>query len=74
MNQTMLLRRLTGAQRLEQAFKLSDFVRELSLKNIQAEKKCSRKQAVREFLKRMYGVEFIKGKVVQVATNYFHQT
>jgi hypothetical protein len=32
MNQTVLLQKLTPEQRLEQAFKLSDFVRELAAK------------------------------------------
>lgn len=35
MNQTHVLRKLSGEKRLEQAFKLSSFVRELSLRNVQ---------------------------------------
>ncbi|MBU1326616.1 hypothetical protein KKB64_05350 [Patescibacteria group bacterium] len=35
MNQTQVLKKLGGEKRLEQAFKLSSFVRELSLRNIQ---------------------------------------
>lgn len=74
MDQYTLLRRLSGRARLEQAFKLSDFVRELSVKKIQSEKRCSPKQSVRELMKRMYGVEIIKGNVVRVTTSYLHLT
>ncbi|KKR03421.1 MAG: hypothetical protein UT26_C0001G0025 [Microgenomates group bacterium GW2011_GWC1_39_12] len=35
MNQTQVLKKLSGEKRLEQAFKLSDFVRELTLRNVQ---------------------------------------
>lgn len=35
MNQTHVLKKLGGEKRLEQAFKLSNFVRELSLRNVQ---------------------------------------
>lgn len=34
MNQAQVLQKLTGMQRLEQAFQLSDFVRELAVINI----------------------------------------
>ncbi len=74
MNQTNLLRRLSGRKRLEQAFKFSDFVRELALKNIQTEMKIFRRLAVKELMKRMSGVEVIKGNVVRVAANYLYQT
>lgn len=35
MNQSMLLRKMTGVQRLEQAFKISDFTLEMAKINIQ---------------------------------------
>ena len=35
MNQTHVLKKISGKERLEQAFKLSNFVRELSLRNVQ---------------------------------------
>ena len=35
MNQAQVLKKLSGEKRLEQAFKLSDFVRELTLRNVQ---------------------------------------
>lgn len=34
MNQTKILRKLSGEQRLEQAFMLSEFVRELAISDI----------------------------------------
>lgn len=34
MNQVQILQKMTGEQRLEQALALSDFVRELTIKNI----------------------------------------
>ena len=64
---------MSGLARLEQAFKLSDFVRELALKGIQDEMRYTRTQAVKEFLKRMYGIAIAKGKVQRVASNYVFQ-
>lgn len=55
MNQATLLRRLTGKQRLEQAFSLSDLVREFSLKNIRENEKLTKNEVMRELEKRMYG-------------------
>lgn len=43
-----------GRARLEQAFKLSDFVRELALKNIRVDKTLSKVQAMQELRRRMY--------------------
>lgn len=54
MDQVTLLRRLTPRVRMEQAFKLSDFVRELALINIRENKRLSRKQAVKELYRRQY--------------------
>src|SRR3989338_1336843 len=47
MNQTALLRRLTGTQRMEQAFQLSDFVMKLAKLNIKAAlgKKATKKKS-----------------------------
>lgn len=56
MDQTQLLRRMSGKSRLEQAFRLSDFVRELSLKNIRTDKKITKKQAIREVSRRIYAI------------------
>lgn len=56
MDQTTLFRRMSGRARLEQAFMLSDFVRELSLKNIRTDKKRTKKQAIRELARRMYAI------------------
>lgn len=56
MDQTTLLARMSGEERLEQAFKLSDFVRELALKNIRVGKKLTKKQALRELARRMYAI------------------
>lgn len=53
MNQAILLRKLTGKQRLEQAFKLSDFVRELARKNITKDKKLHKHQELNELKKRL---------------------
>ncbi|MBI4066241.1 hypothetical protein HY411_00850 [Candidatus Gottesmanbacteria bacterium] len=53
MDQMTLLRRMSGRARLEQAFKLSDFVRELSLKNIRAGRKISRAQAIQQLRERI---------------------
>lgn len=50
----MLLRRMSGLARLEQAFKLSDFVRELSLKNIRQGRKLTKVQAIQELWERIY--------------------
>lgn len=56
MDQTQVLRRMSGRARLEQAFKLSDFVRDLSLKNIRKDKKLTKKQAIRELTHRTYEI------------------
>lgn len=56
MNQTNLLRRMSGRARLEQAFKLSEFVRELALKNIRQGRKLSKPQAMRELHRRIYDI------------------
>ncbi|MBI4065103.1 hypothetical protein HY409_01920 [Candidatus Gottesmanbacteria bacterium] len=53
MDQTTLLRRMSGEARLEQAFKLSDFVRKLALKNIRAGKKLTKAKAMQELRKRI---------------------
>lgn len=54
MDQTTLLRRMSGLARLEQAFKLSDFVRELSLKNIRLGRKLTKTQVIQELWERIY--------------------
>lgn len=48
MDQTTLLRRMSGRARLDQAFKLSEFVRELSLKNIRQGRRLTKAQAMQE--------------------------
>jgi hypothetical protein len=48
MDQTILLRRMSGKARIEQAFKRSNLVRELALKNIQEGKRLTNIQALRE--------------------------
>lgn len=53
MDQTTILRKMTGKQRLEQALKLSDLVRELALKNITASGIQSKKVIQKELQKRM---------------------
>lgn len=53
MDQATILRHLSGNQRLEQAFSLSDLVREFALKNIKSCKKMTRNEALRELKKRM---------------------
>lgn len=53
MDQATILRKLTGIKRLEQAFSLSDLVREISLKNINSTKNLTKKQALRELSKRL---------------------
>ena len=56
MDQTTILRRMTGKKRLEQAFKLSDLVRELSLKNITSTGIRSKKEIQKELQKRVMQV------------------
>ena len=55
MNQSQLLRKLSGIQRLEQAFKISDFPLELAKMNIreQLDKKVSPKRITKELNKRL---------------------
>ena len=53
MDQTTLLRRMSGRARLEQALKLSDFVRELSLKNIREARMLTKAQAIQELRARI---------------------
>ena len=55
MNQSQLLRKLSGIQRLEQAFKISDFTLELAKMNIceQLDKKVSPKRITKELNKRL---------------------
>ncbi len=47
---------MSGRARLEQAFKLSEFVRELALKNIRQGRKLSKPQAMRELHRRIYDI------------------
>ncbi|MBI3955756.1 hypothetical protein HY339_00715 [Candidatus Gottesmanbacteria bacterium] len=56
MDQTTLLRAMSGRARLEQAFKLSDFVRELALKNIRQGRRLSKPQAMKELRRRIYEI------------------
>jgi hypothetical protein len=58
MDQLTLLRQMTPEQRLEQACKLSDLTRELAIKNIQTRKRLSRKAAIKEYMKMLYGRVF----------------
>lgn len=53
MNQAQFLRRLSGRERLEQALSLSDFVRELSLRDIRKKKNVSREGAINELRRRL---------------------
>jgi len=53
MDQAAILRTMTGQKRLEQAFQLSDFVRELAVKNIMANGIRSKKAIQRELQKRI---------------------
>ena len=55
MNQLQILRKMTGVQRLEQAFKMSDFTLELAKKNIVEGigKKASPKRVAAELNKRL---------------------
>ena len=48
MNQAAFLKKLSGKKRLEQACKLSDFVRELALHNIKKEKRFSKRAVLEE--------------------------
>ena len=56
MDQAAILRTMTGEKRLEQAFQLSDLVRELSVKNIIASGSRSKTKIRKELQKRMAGV------------------
>jgi len=58
MDQTTILSKMTPEQRLMQAIKLSDSVRELSLKGIQDRKKCSRKQAIQQYKRMVFGIAY----------------
>ena len=53
MDQSAILRTMTGQQRLEQAFQLSDFVRELAVKNIISSGIRSKKAIQKELQKRL---------------------
>lgn len=53
MDQATLLRKMSGIQRLEQAFQLSDLVRELAIKNITSGKKLSKNAIRKELAKRI---------------------
>lgn len=53
MDQTSLLRRMSGRARIEQAFKLSNLVRELALKNIQEGRRLTKIQVLRELRSRI---------------------
>ncbi len=57
MNQVQVLQKLTGEQRLEQAFQLSDLVRELAVINIKEQLgKKATKEKIREKLReRLWG-------------------
>lgn len=57
MNQTTLLRKMEGVAQLEQALRLSDFVRELSLINIDPHKRLSRVQRSRMLQKRLFNTK-----------------
>jgi len=53
MDQAAILRTMTGQKRLEQAFQLSDLVRELAMKNIISGGIRSKKLIQKELQKRM---------------------
>ena len=55
MNQLQILRKMSGAKRLEQAFRLSDFMLELTKKNIieTLGKKANPKRIAQELNKRL---------------------
>lgn len=56
MNQVQVLQKLSGEQRLKQALILSDFVRELAIKNIKKElgKKATPKKIQKELHRRLW--------------------
>lgn len=55
MNQSQILRKMSGVERLEQAFKMSDFTLELAKKNIREGlgKKANPKRVALELSKRL---------------------
>lgn len=57
MHQMQILRKMTGEQRLEQAFRLSEVTRELAVLNIKEMlgKNASKKKIIVELKNRMYG-------------------
>lgn len=58
MNQTQVLQKMTGEQRLEQALKLSDFVKELAVINIKEQLgvKATKKNIREELMSRLWGI------------------
>lgn len=59
MNQAQILQKMTGEQRLEQAFQLSDFVRELAVINIKEQlgKKATKKKIREKLRERLWSSE-----------------
>lgn len=57
MDQAQVLQKMTGEERLEQAFKLSDFVRELAVINIKEQlgKKATKKNIREKLRQRLWG-------------------
>ncbi|MBI4067095.1 hypothetical protein HY407_01830 [Candidatus Gottesmanbacteria bacterium] len=55
MNQVDILRKMTGEERLEQAFKLSELTRELATLNIKEQlgKRATKRRVRQELLKRL---------------------
>lgn len=55
MNQLQILKKLSGQKRLQQAFFLSDFVRELAIRNIkdQLGRNVSRKEVLKKLKQRI---------------------
>ena len=63
MDQAAILRTMTGQKRLEQAFQLSDFVRELAVKNIISSGIRSKKAIQKELQRRIaIGGEIYKSR------------
>lgn len=60
MNQIQVLQKMTGEQRLNQAFLLSDFTRELAILNIKKNlgKKATKERIQQELKKRLWETQF----------------
>ena len=71
MNQVDLLKKMSGLKRLEQAFELSDLIREIALSAINQEfPHLSKKEKMEKLIQRIYLNTYSKNPKKEASANY----